>query len=108
MVQARCVLATRLHRNDCFATPQFVLRGKIIASSQFSPNNCFSHNFSLKFSHFSTIFKQDQQSETNDDEQEALVCAISTTCQRLVILLFAVRGTANRRKEATKMARSLT
>ena len=36
------------------------------------------------------------------------MCDISTTCQRLVILLFAVRGTANRRKEATKMARSLT
>ena len=39
---------------------------------------------------------------------DAFVCNISPTFQRLVIPLFARRGTANRRKEATKMARSLS
>ena len=43
-------------------------------------------------------------------DDDAPVCNISPTFQRLVILLFAAgRGTANRRKEATtKMARSLS
>ena len=66
-----------------------------------------SHNsMNYTFQHCSCKIFTEYQIWIPDDD--AFVCDISPTFQRLVILLFAGRGTANRRKEATKMARSLS
>ena len=67
----------------------------------------FSHNsMNYTFQHCSCKISTEYQIWIPDDD--TFVCDISPTFQRLVIPLFAGRGTANRRKEATKMARSLS